>query len=77
MTTQALQDNDLFQTGYLVNGEWRHLDATFDVLNPATGEVVAKVAKAGKHETEQAIAAAAKAFPQWRAKKAKAGPGPA
>ena len=43
MTTQALQDNDLFRTGYLVNGEWRHLDTTFDVLNPATGEVVAKV----------------------------------
>lgn len=72
MTTQALHDNDLFQTGYLVNGEWRRLDKTFDVLNPATGEVVAKVAKAGKAETEQAIAAAAKAFPQWRAQTAKA-----
>lgn len=43
----------------------------FDVLNPATGEVVAKVAKAGK-ETEEAIASAAKAFPLWRAKTAKA-----
>jgi succinate-semialdehyde dehydrogenase/glutarate-semialdehyde dehydrogenase len=40
MTTQALQDND--QTGYLVNGEWQQLNSTFDVLNPATGEVVAK-----------------------------------
>ena len=72
MTTQAWQDNDLFQTGYLVNGEWHQLDTTFDVLNPATGEVVAKVAKAGKQETEQAIAAAARAFPLWRAKTAKA-----
>ncbi|MFU0886021.1 NAD-dependent succinate-semialdehyde dehydrogenase [Kluyvera sichuanensis] len=72
MTTQAWQDNDLFQTGYLVNGEWHQLDATFDVLNPATGEIVAKVAKAGKVETEQAIAAAARAFPLWRAKTAKA-----
>lgn len=72
MTTQALQDNDLFQTGYLVNGEWQQLNSTFDVLNPATGEVVAKVAKAGKKETVQAIAAAAKAFPLWRAKTAKA-----
>lgn len=50
MTTQALQDNDLFQTGYLVNGEWHQLNTTFDVLNPATGEVVAKVAKAGKRD---------------------------
>ena len=72
MTTQAWQDNDLFQTGYLVNGEWHQLDTTFDVLNPATGEVVAKVAKAGKQETEQAIAAAARAFPLWRGKTAKA-----
>ena len=72
MTTQAWQDNDLFQTGYLVNGEWHQLSTTFDVLNPATGEVVAKVAKAGQQETEQAIAAAACAFPLWRAKTAKA-----
>ena len=61
MTTQALQDNHLFQTGYLVNGIWKTLDTTFDVLNPATGEVIARVAKAGKAETEDAIAAAAKA----------------
>lgn len=71
MTNQALQDSELFNTGYLVDGEWHKLSATFDVLNPATGEVVAKVAKAGKKETEEAIAAAAKAFPAWRAKTAK------
>lgn len=71
MTNQALQDSELFNTGYLVNGEWRTLSQTFDVLNPATGEVVAKVAKAGKKEAEEAIAAAAKAFPAWRAKTAK------
>jgi acyl-CoA reductase-like NAD-dependent aldehyde dehydrogenase len=50
MTTQALQDSELFQTGYLVDGVWKSLDTTFDVLNPATGEVVAKVAKAGKRD---------------------------
>lgn len=71
MTMQALQDNELFQTGFLVNGEWKMLDTTFDVVNPATGETIAKVAKAGKHETEAAIAAASKAFPLWRAKTAK------
>ncbi|MCT4702024.1 NAD-dependent succinate-semialdehyde dehydrogenase [Enterobacteriaceae bacterium H20N1] len=71
MTNQALQDSELFSTGYLVNGEWRSLANTFDVINPATGETVAKVAKAGKKETEEAIAAAAKAFPAWRAKTAK------
>ena len=71
MATQALQDNALFQTGYFVDGVWKTLDNTFDVTNPATGEVIAKVAKAGKKETEEAIAAAARAFPAWRAKTAK------
>nr|WP_318384636.1 NAD-dependent succinate-semialdehyde dehydrogenase [uncultured Enterobacter sp.] len=71
MATQALQDNALFQTGYFVDGVWKTLDTTFDVTNPATGEVIAKVAKAGKKETEEAIAAASRAFPAWRAKTAK------
>ncbi len=71
MTIQALQDSEFFKTGYLVNGEWRQADTTFDVLNPATGEVIAQVAKAGKKETQEAINAASKAFPAWREKTAK------
>lgn len=71
MTRQTLQDNELFQTGYLADGVWKTLPTTFDVLNPATGEVVATVAKAGTKETEEAITAASRAFPAWRAKTAK------
>ncbi|WP_312202938.1 NAD-dependent succinate-semialdehyde dehydrogenase [Kosakonia cowanii] len=71
MSTQALQESALFQTGYLVDGVWKTLETTFEVLNPASGEVIAHVAKAGKKETEEAIAAAARAFPAWRAKTAK------
>lgn len=71
MATQALQDNALFQTGYFVDGVWKTLETTFDVTNPATGEVIAKVAKAGTKETEDAIAAASRAFSAWRAKTAK------
>lgn len=71
MTMQTLQDNELFQTGYLVDGIWKTLETTFEVVNPATGETIAHVAKAGKKETEAAIAAASKAFPLWRAKTAK------
>ena len=70
--TTTLHDSELFQTGYLADGEWCRTAATFDVLNPATGEVLAAVAKAGKAETEQAIAAAERAFPAWRAQTAKA-----
>lgn len=71
MALSMLTDNELFHTGFLVNGRWQTLAATFEVLNPATGEVIAQVAKAGKAETEQAIAAAAAAFPAWRAQTAK------
>ncbi|MDU4091874.1 MAG: NAD-dependent succinate-semialdehyde dehydrogenase [Pantoea sp.] len=69
--SHSLQDHELFQTGCLINGQWRTLSETFEVLNPATGEVIARVAKGGKHETEQAIAAAERAFPAWRALTAK------
>ncbi|WP_213990902.1 NAD-dependent succinate-semialdehyde dehydrogenase [Sodalis sp. dw_96] len=67
----SIQDHILFNTGYLVNGEWHLGKETFDVLNPATGEVIAKVAKSGKTETQAAIASASAAFPGWRAKTAK------
>ena len=70
--TTPLHDSEFFQTGYLADGEWHRAAATFDVLNPATGEVLAAVAKAGTAETEQAIAAAERAFPAWRAQTAKA-----
>ncbi|MFS2221343.1 NAD-dependent succinate-semialdehyde dehydrogenase [Pantoea sp. B65] len=71
MSYTILQDNDLFQTGWLAEGKWHTLSDTFAVLNPATGETIANVARAGKAETEQAIAAAWRAFPGWRAKTAK------
>ncbi|NIF60022.1 NAD-dependent succinate-semialdehyde dehydrogenase [Enterobacter sp. Ap-916] len=71
MTNQTLPQSELFKTGYLVAGKWHSLEDTFDVLNPATGEIVARVARAGKRETDAAIEAASKAFPAWRAKTAK------
>lgn len=72
MAQTTVTEHALLRTGYLVNGEWLTLNETFDVLNPATGETIAKVAKAGKRETEAAIEAAARAFPGWRATTAKA-----
>jgi succinate-semialdehyde dehydrogenase/glutarate-semialdehyde dehydrogenase len=41
------------------------------VLNPATGEAIAQVAKGGAAEATQAIAAAERAFPAWRSLTAK------
>jgi malonate-semialdehyde dehydrogenase (acetylating)/methylmalonate-semialdehyde dehydrogenase len=40
---------------------------TGDVFNPASGEVAAKVALGGAAEVEQAVSAAAKAWPAWAA----------
>ncbi|BAE73439.1 putative succinate-semialdehyde dehydrogenase [Sodalis glossinidius str. 'morsitans'] len=74
MTDHAtLQAHTLFHTGYFINGQWHTSYTTFDVENPATGEVLARVAKAGKTETDAAIAIAiaAAAFPAWHAKTAK------
>jgi succinate-semialdehyde dehydrogenase/glutarate-semialdehyde dehydrogenase len=50
-----------------INGEWCEAQSgkTFDVHNPATGEVVATVAKGGAADTEKAIQAAQAAFPAW------------
>src|SRR5258706_10129422 len=51
-----------------VNGQWTdsHASEWRDVINPATGEVVAQVPLAEAAEVNQAIDAAAAAFPEWR-----------
>jgi aldehyde dehydrogenase (NAD+) len=52
------------QTKLLIDGEF--VDAasgkTFETLNPATGEVIARVAEADKPDVDRAVAAARKAF---------------
>jgi succinate-semialdehyde dehydrogenase/glutarate-semialdehyde dehydrogenase len=45
--------------------------ATFPVVNPATGDVLEQVPRHGVEETRQAIAAAERAYPAWRARTAK------
>lgn len=66
-----LSTHPLFKTGYFVGGKWLEAKETFDVLDPATGDVVAKVSKSGKTETEAAVKAASDAFPAWRKTTAK------
>jgi betaine-aldehyde dehydrogenase len=49
-----------------INGKWVAGEAgTFEVENPATGEIIAEVAKAGKKDVDKAVAAAKRAFPLW------------
>ena len=68
-----LKDPTLLATqGYLA-GEWVDGEdgATFDVTNPARGDVIAKVADLSRAQTAQAIAAAEAAQKDWAAKTAK------
>ena len=60
-----LRDNSLLETRAYINGEWVTLDDTFDVLNPATGEVIAKVADCSMNEVKAAIDAAYDAQKEW------------
>jgi len=74
--TQALEnlkDPKLLQTRAWLAGQWQQADddTTFDVVNPATGERIAKVPRMGAQETRRAIEAAQAAWPAWRAKTGK------
>ncbi len=48
-----------------INGEQVAGKETFENVNPATGEVICKVASGGQDEINQAVAAAKEAFPKW------------
>ncbi len=50
-----------------VGGEWVDVSGgeTMDVLNPATGEVIAEVPRAGAEDVDRAVQAAKKALPEW------------
>jgi succinate-semialdehyde dehydrogenase/glutarate-semialdehyde dehydrogenase len=51
-----------------IDGQWRAARAgrTIPVLNPATEEVIGSVAHASKDDLDEALAAAAKGFLQWK-----------
>jgi succinate-semialdehyde dehydrogenase / glutarate-semialdehyde dehydrogenase len=64
---------DLLLSQAYVDGRWADADdgATFDVTNPATGDVLAAVPRMGAGETRRALEAAQRALPGWRAMLAK------
>ena len=68
-----LQDPTLLRTQAYIGGEWIDADsgATFDVTDPATGDVVASVADLGVEETRRAIDLAEVAQKAWAVRTAK------
>lgn len=49
----------------LINGEWIETSTTFDVLDPATGNVLSQVSEAESAEIDAAVTAAHNAFGPW------------
>jgi acyl-CoA reductase-like NAD-dependent aldehyde dehydrogenase len=73
ITLQA-QHNELLDSvpkQLLIDGKWVNAASgkTFETENPATGEVIARVAEADKEDVERAVAAARAAFDRWAATK--------
>jgi len=66
-----LQDPSLLRQQCYIDGRWTDAQRHIDVTNPATGERVAQVPLLGADETRQAIEAANRALPAWRARTAK------
>jgi len=68
-----LQDTTLLHHQAYIDGAWVDADnaKTFDVLNPASQDILGTVPQMGRTETARAIAAADAALPAWRAKTAK------
>jgi len=68
-----LLNYQLLQNKSFINNNWicEQTGKTFEVTNPANGEVITTVADCGAKETEQAIEAATKAFALWSKKTAK------
>ncbi len=64
---------ELLRTQGFIDGKWVDSESgeTFDVTDPATGDVVATVANLGVAETRMAIEAAARAQAEWKTRTAK------
>lgn len=54
-----------------IEGRWVSAASTFPVLDPATGEEIAKVSDCGTKEAQDAVNAAYKAFHPWKSHTAK------
>ncbi|RJE80695.1 NAD-dependent succinate-semialdehyde dehydrogenase [Paracoccus sp. JM45] len=68
-----LRDPSLLESRAFLAGEWVDAPdgATFDVKNPARGDVIAKVADLGRADVSRAIDAAESAMKEWAARPAK------
>lgn len=65
-------NSSLIKKSSYINGQWHNgTGETFDVTNPANGDVICTLNGADKQDAISAVDAAVAAMPQWRAKTAK------
>ena len=66
-TIARLNDPSLFTDRCLVGGKWiaAETSSAIEVANPATGQIIGGVPNCRRTETDQAIAAGARAFGRW------------
>jgi len=72
-STLKLNDPTLLREANLIGGKWVGADSgkSFDIINPATGDLVGRAPAMTEVETRRAIDAANAALPAWRAMLAK------
>jgi succinate-semialdehyde dehydrogenase/glutarate-semialdehyde dehydrogenase len=61
-----LKDPSLLRSTAYINGQWLASEHDFDITDPGSGQVIAKVANLDQDATRLAVDAAASAFPSWR-----------
>jgi succinate-semialdehyde dehydrogenase/glutarate-semialdehyde dehydrogenase len=69
--TFQLKDPTLLREHAYINGAWVNTSETFTVTNPANGKIIASVPNLSPDHAQDAIKAAAAAFPLWAAKTGK------
>ncbi|MCG9745242.1 NAD-dependent succinate-semialdehyde dehydrogenase [Shewanella sp. Isolate8] len=62
---QGIRDTQLIKLSSYIDGRWTAGEQRFDVLNPASQEVIAQVVDASLDDTQEAILAAKRALPEW------------
>ena len=63
---EPLANRSTYVVPFLIGGHERHSKQTFDVISPATGEVVHQCSGATVNDAFAAVDAAAEAFKTWR-----------
>ncbi|MDR7151858.1 succinate-semialdehyde dehydrogenase/glutarate-semialdehyde dehydrogenase [Hydrogenophaga palleronii] len=62
----TLQRADLIRSANFIDGQWSSTQATLDVTDPATGELITRVPDSGAAEAAAALLAAHQAFASWK-----------